>query len=111
MSDRELMEMAAKAEGRPAPWDSNDVYTAWVGDPETGHWWNPLCNDGDALRLAIKLDLCVAVNGMFVHADCRHRDDDLGYFEENTARNDGCIFKSTRLVIVRAAAAIGELIK
>ena len=57
MKDRELLEFAAKAVGISPPWDENDCFTAWVGSPVLGHWWNPLENDGDALRLAADLDI------------------------------------------------------
>lgn len=109
MRDQELLELAAKAEDREPPVDANGVWSAWVGSMENGHWWNPLDDDGDALRLAMKLSISIDVSGMFVHADCRHCENDLGYFEENIARNDGCIFRATRRAIVRAAAGIGEI--
>ena len=106
MTDRELLELAAKAAGYDVTWlkDSQFIHD---GDD----WWDPLTDDGDALRLALKLGLTISVTGMFVHADCCNRDDDIGYFEENSARNDGCIFKAARRVIVRAASAIGEEMK
>ncbi|MCY1363657.1 hypothetical protein D9M69_504290 [compost metagenome] len=62
MSDRRLLEMAARAEGRQPPYDAHGVFTAWVGDTENGHWWNPLDDDGDALRLAMTLDICIHLN-------------------------------------------------
>jgi hypothetical protein len=57
MKDRELLELAAKACG-------------WVGVPDK--WrnicssgrnteWNPLTDDGDALRLAVKLGLALSI--------------------------------------------------
>lgn len=74
MNDRELLEMAAKAanikichtwlsdEGRA--WSS-----IWVKDSVTGAdtttLWNPLGNDGCALRLAAKLNLSVIVSWGF----------------------------------------------
>lgn len=111
MSDRELLELAAKAAGIEGEWSA--VYDCLLLTETQTHegcdTWDPLNDDGDALRLAAGLSLCVFVNGMFVRADCKHcSGGDIGYFEENTARNDGCIFKSTRRAIVRAAAAIGE---
>ncbi len=111
-SDRELLEMAAKAIGiNTNIWHeiehprSSGRYGAFYCYDS---YWNPLTDDGDALRLAVNLSISIDVNGMFVHADCRHRDDDIGYFEENTARYKGCIMESTRRAIVRAAAAIGS---
>ena len=105
-SDRELLELAAKARGGIEVDEDFGLI-----DPEkytATQAWNPLTDDGDALRLAVKLGLTISVTGMFAHADCCNRDNDIGYFEENSARNDGCILKAARRAIVRAAAAIGE---
>ena len=57
--DEKLLMLAAKAEGREPPIDANGVFGAWVGSAESGHWWNPLEDDGDALRLALKLGICI----------------------------------------------------
>ena len=105
MTDKEFIELAAKAAGVKLQWHHSGAmaFSGW----QRGKF-DPLNDDGDALRLAVNLGLTINVNGMFVHADCCNRDDDIGYFEENSARNDGCILKAARRVIVRAAAAIGE---
>lgn len=51
MTDRELLELAAKASGELTPsWYGNDAYFEGVLSR-----WNPLLDDGDALRLAVKL--------------------------------------------------------
>jgi hypothetical protein len=55
MSDRELLELAAKAAGiRINYWvyDNDDDSPSVLG---SGGIWNPLTDDGDALRLAVKL--------------------------------------------------------
>jgi hypothetical protein len=76
--------------------------------------WNPLTNDGDALRLAVKLSIGVRSHG----ADHWHNPSssvalyDLG---ESAGRvevehGDDPSF-STRRAIVRAAAQIGELMQ
>lgn len=109
MSDRELLEMAAKAARIIGLWHERGQcihVTNCAGLSDI--WWRPLEDDGDALRLAASLSMCIEVNGMFVHADMRHCVNDLGYVEENTARNAGCILTATRRAIVRAAALIGE---
>lgn len=62
MADRELLELAAKASGIPRPVDDNGAWSAWVGSPENGHWWNPLEDDGDCLRMALDLNLQVRFN-------------------------------------------------
>lgn len=58
MTDRELLELAAKAAGIKAQWDSPErgmmVLTPDGIDTMT---WNPLNDDGDALRLAVKLGM------------------------------------------------------
>jgi hypothetical protein len=54
MSDKELLRLAATTHG-------GVVYVEDMGwihenpDGSRGSWWNPLENDGDALRLAAKL--------------------------------------------------------
>lgn len=65
MSDRELLKLAAKAAGidvpKQSPWSGIDESGIWKdisgGGDGTRFWtWNPLKNDGDALRLAVKLN-------------------------------------------------------
>ena len=60
MTDRELLEMAAKAAGIELyVWnDFNGVeHYAYLDAKPYGAIWNPLKNDGDALRLAVELRL------------------------------------------------------
>ena len=96
MTDRELLEAAAKAAGIDATayYGPSDEFWGLVVD-STGIEWNPLEDDGDALRLAVKLgfyDLDELV--------CRFADD---------PRIDPSAdpYAATRRAIVRAAAAIG----
>lgn len=99
-TDEELLELAAKAAGFDFRWE--------LGFPETdgeptvfdeegfGQYWNPLTDDGDALRLAVKLRL-------FERAShCR---------EFESALNSEDEYAATRLAIVRASASIGESLK
>lgn len=102
MSNNKLLRLAARAYVNPELYESEAYMDGFLSN------WNPLDDDGDAIRLAVKLGVCISIYGMFVTADMRNREVDLGYVEENTARNDGCIMKATRLAIVRAAAIIGE---
>ena len=53
MTDRELLELAAKAAGY---WDAE--FNCYKGAAN----WNPLDDDGDALRLAVNLRLIVDIN-------------------------------------------------
>ena len=79
-SDRELLELAAKAAGIAIPKSLN----SWVtyNDQSGFQWWNmdgtrtekvfnPLTDDGDALRLAVKLGIEV-IPGMAHWGRCPH---------------------------------------
>ena len=142
MTDRELLEAAAKAAGHPlritwpakaCPCGSNmrgacldramsETYVGsgceWQVDPQKvpeslRQWthrpsrWNPLADDGDALRLAVKLRLEIA------HLE--------GGGTDVTVWREGAMFgdpyseigqdpyAATRRAIVRAAAAMAEV--
>lgn len=108
MTDRELLELAAKAAGMVlGEWHGSGYWADMRDSPygEVARHWNPLTDDGDALRLAVKLSLCV-------DSDSRARatrvlignDDSKGASEEH----DNNPYAATRRAIVRAAAAIGE---
>ena len=58
MTDRELLEAAARAAGLHTRSDRTSV---WIveDDGSPVHRWNPLTDDGDALRLAVKLRLSI----------------------------------------------------
>ena len=56
MTDRELLEFAAKAAGIEGEWTNPMPSAVGNGTIRTGiggSLWNPLTDDGDALRLAI----------------------------------------------------------
>ena len=105
MTDRELIEAAAKAGGMP-PWtwdeESGCINCQHRSDLTNMHFWNPLTDDGDALRLAVKLDLGVEV--MLSLGETRAGDGDQ---EPVAERHNGEPCAATRRAIVRAAAAIG----
>jgi hypothetical protein len=109
MTDREPLELAAKAAGIEIAWHK------WVIDPKatggccfalvgTYTYWNPLTDDGDALRLAVKLGLTITSN---YHVEQKG----LGVivFTELEDSEDFCA--ATRRAIVRAAAEIGRRMK
>ena len=66
MTDRELLELAAKAAGYKVHTSlmeqraiaSPDAIALALSDPGNT-WWNPLEDDGDALRLAVALGIAV----------------------------------------------------
>ena len=103
MIDRELLEYAAKAAGMQHKWAMGGMYV----DSQAGIW-NPLTDDGDALRLAVKLGLDVEMHGcnaMHPYAcafDCMHN------IAEEVQPDDGDPCAATRRAIVRAAAEIGK---
>lgn len=122
-SDRELLELAAKAAHVPGSW--NDQYDCfWIKEgirgpddeprrarekigisTESRIWWDPLADDGDALRLAVKLHIPFsserATNATWI---CKG---DLQVFE----MHNGDSYAATRRAIVRAAAEIGRNMK
>ncbi|BBI47377.1 hypothetical protein [Pseudomonas phage HU1] len=110
MNDRELLEMAARAAGMPRPVDDNGVWSSWVGTPENGHWWDPLTDDGDALRLAVKLHMTVDT----FTGGCEVGYDDMKGGQGYLRQDDGPEgelddFEVVRRAIVRAAAEMGRV--
>ena len=90
--NRELLELAAKAAGIEGL-NFDRVQRDWA--------WNPLTNDGDAFRLAVKLGLCVQVLRQYGETQVFRQS---GY--EIEKHNDDPL-AATRRAIVRAAAEIG----
>ena len=110
MSDRELLELAAKAAGYEIiGWEMTcGVEVAILSDLSR---WQPMSANeatdcmGDALRLAVKLDLIVNTHGS--HVQVSYPFDTPLAFEK--IGDDPCA--ATRLAIVRAAAEIGKQMK
>lgn len=108
MTDKELLEMAAKAAGIKIEFYEDACIGYCCGDDGRDWPWNPLADDGDALRLAVKLGLNVFTYG----CNTPHpfaivvADDDGIEIEEQPDFGDG--FSATRRAIVRAAAEIGK---
>ena len=98
-NDRELLELAANAAG-------GFVYVenmGWIEQDEHGNrgaWWNPFGDDGDALRLAVKLGLLVDC-----YSHCARPLPDSIEWQEASGPDD---YANTRRAIVRAAAEIGR---
>lgn len=116
MNDRELLELAARAAGVKARWFRVNQWRQVGGNKkQTGQEdvfgthhskpWNPLKDDGDALRLAVKRGLVVTpdrenqrtlVSNQAGHEYCAIYWDKLGEMA------------ATRLSITEAAAEIGK---
>ncbi len=91
MTDKELLELAAKAAG---------VIHPEVLANHLASGWNPLADDGDALRLAVKLEIHITNSKTYAWASTLQRTA-TEYIE-----SDPCA--ATRRAIVRAAAEIGR---
>lgn len=111
MSNRELLELAAKAAVLPVEFEDEDGpmdLNGWwpCGRTEDGHvdeWWNPLEDDGDALRLAVKLDIHVRFYGATIVCETME-----GVYLADEVDATGDRTYATRRAIVRAAAEIGK---
>ena len=93
-TDRELLELAAKAAGIEFEFCRPELGGCLVG----GRWWNPLTDDGDALRLAADLRLGLEWGMATVRVDCCVE----RYCDGDDPR------AVARRAIVQAAAAIGR---
>lgn len=123
MSDKELLELAAKACGF-----GNEFGVAWTeaeyprnsgrrgalwngfGHEETAQLWNPLTDDGDALRLAVKLGFNLflsypsGVDAVIGTGVLTCNELPPNYW----SAHNGDPYAATRRAIVRAAAEIGR---
>jgi len=92
MTDKELLELAANAAG--------------CSYSQVEDIWNPLTDDGDALRLAVKLNIVVWECAQYNRAMAfvRHGSASGEYWE--LVGEDPCA--ATRRAIVKAAAEIGK---
>lgn len=112
MSDRELLELAAKAAGLQVCTECGAPGCGWiiigtgVGDLKV---WNPLEDDNDAMRLAVNLNLQPLFNDDLetVTVDYQSAPRQFTVLCEQY----GCDkYYATRRAIVRAAAEIGKSI-
>lgn len=106
MDDRKLQELAAEAAGYQVRWHENWRCFVHAKPHNTDnaptiagqrHVWSPLTDDGDALRLAVKLsitDLALVVGRHVMEEKHREGDD---------------IYAITRRAITRAAAAMANV--
>lgn len=114
MNDRELLELAAKAAEIETKSDKHGLMTMASGPFQVA--WNPLQNDGDALRLAVKLRICIEINERSTVAswvDGGYEPNYVYEYPESIQNEDFDIVhmnhdKATRRAIVRAAAEIGR---
>lgn len=113
MTDKELLELAAKAAGIEYQCADDGEIIEYLGGGLQlafgGGKWNPLTSDGDALRLAVRLGIIVCVDydtgycGIHLPG-CRGKYD-LG------EKLNGDPYAATRRAIVRAAVEMGANLK
>jgi hypothetical protein len=107
-NDRELLELAAKADGVLNWTERTNGLFIETGSfrGSSGYMWNPLTDDGDALRLAVKLGLTIEqwLDAKNVYVGFRGN----SYANEKHSIDP---YAATRRAIVRAAAEIGRTMK
>lgn len=103
MTDRELLELAAKALGLTYTGEAVPEPEIAAGLLKCG--WNPLVNDGDALKLAVRLRISLAMTENIVDAQCK-----VAMCSEAWGEHPDP-YAATRRAIVRAAAEIGRAMK
>ena len=121
MTDRELLEKAAKAAGYEIHvWGTKGAENFGRMDMPNHPRWNPLTDDGDALRLAVKLLLRIEHDAAYqqnqdrntkVRVLAEHQQLIVGYGNQGKWQkewHETDPYAATRRAIVRAAAAIGE---
>jgi hypothetical protein len=99
MTDKELLELAAKAIGLKLRYN-------YLGGRDANQPWDPLEDDGDALRLAVKLQIHMAKYDNYVSA-CQ-LGPALGGEVVVWNHEEPDPYAATRRAITRAAAAIGK---
>ena len=107
MTDREYLELAAKAAGLEAYWPDNlEDWQKDLTDPYVNKKkWNPLTDDADALRLAVKLAIDFKIRNGATWWD-RQVSEGVVYWCHEPHNDDP--LAATRRAITRAAAELGR---
>jgi len=109
MTDQELLELAAKATGLNVKAHLVNADDRWIGliigkkHTREKKFWNPLTDDGDALRLAVKLGLRIEINTQVLGDTLI-----ISEFYDNVECHNSDPYAATRRAIVKAAAEIGK---
>lgn len=106
MTDRELLELAAKAAGKTIDQETfgeyQDAHRGMV--VADGEHWNPLKDEGDALLLAVRLRMCIDIRSDHIEVTLS------GDFCPDSEEHENDPYDATRRAIVRAAAEVGRRI-
>lgn len=118
MDDKKLLMLAAKAAGVVFTWDGwADAPMVLTEDGTDTRTWNPLADDGDALRLAVQLQMVIyndhVMSGQVFVSVGEETFDPVftGSDDGKPVDTDGVIpsdYVNTRRAIVQAAAEIGR---
>ena len=103
MTDKELIELAAKAAGITGTWHRSGfvAYSGW-----SGSMFDPLIDDGDALRLAVSLGFIVDIDTEEHYTEIEFTSN---YEDKSVSEGHGFdATEATRRAITRAAAQIGK---
>lgn len=108
MSDRELLELAAKAAGIEGKYFESEngihIHTG-IYRPGLDYYWNPLISDSEALRLAVDLQLCTSTGELACAASWPPHS---AWLHEVVEKHDGDKRSAMRRAITRTAAEIGR---
>lgn len=106
MTARELLELAAKAADVSlyAVWSDFGNFEGYRAGSLNGDAWNPLTDDGDALRLAVKLRIDFCIDPDETRA-CAWSVPASDFMEEPLTPDP---YAAARRAIVRAAAELGK---
>ena len=114
MTDRELLEFAAKAASYQIEGEADKLVVfpghfsggfSIFNDMGGSSLWNPLTDDGDALRLVVRLGLRLSVANDLGVVFCTSADRETHQASEGFGADKQA---ATRRAIVLAAAAIGK---
>lgn len=111
MEDRDLTQLtglAAKAIGIEHSAGDHSINGPAVWDCKKRQWWRPLTDDGDALRLAVRLNLQITIEEQRCAAITVAWGEDFDFHVCEQSLSPDAPQAATRLAIVRAAAEIGK---
>lgn len=106
MTDKELLELAAKAAAINGEWMQDDGGLPYLHNWENGCVFDPLNSNGDALRLAVKLEMVVDTMERVIVGSAPSVCVEIDFDEQSTNPES-----AVRRAIVRAAAEVGKNMK
>jgi hypothetical protein len=106
MTDKELLELAAKAAGFVEPHSYREKTNSllWISESGFPSTWRPLDDNADAFELAVKLGMQITI--ILDGDDGDHSPKTMVDLATEEHGNDS--YAATRRAIVRAAAEIGK---